>query len=528
MRPVNLYLLTRDMDKNTYTEFENILSARKERMQIKEHEFGSLRRLVDILQEKGVTIAQLDGFFYSYTIRQIGKEFDLLKIDAPNRVLNIELKSMSVTEEKIERQLLKNKYYLGTLADRLDMYTYVEETDSLYTLQDNVLKKAEFSELVCAVKSFSEYGTDNPDKLLQAKNYLISPLNMPKEFLEGRYFLTQQQEMIKKNICESLSDENSCTSYWGITGIAGTGKTLIMYDLAKEMSKTGKVLLIHCGILSDGHRMLNDMMENVDIISGNDICGNSFERNHLNENSLSERSLNENSLCRSSFGEMKIVQDRYQFLLIDEAQRMSENALEFIKSVTGNGIKICIFSYDYFQILSKTEQRRNIPARIATLPGFTELKLSGRIRSNREMNSFIQTLLDLRERDQNHIYQYENVDVLFAKDDKEAAQIINFYRNERGYTFIEYDDPIKDCPGDINVLETSGMEFEDVIITLTDHFKYSDEGVLMGNAHPNPDYSYYRLLFQSVSRTRERLCIVVVGDGVLFGKVLGIQNRDMK
>lgn len=500
MRPVNLYLLTRDMDKNTYTEFENILSARKERMQIKEHEFGSLRRLVDILQEKGVTIAQLDGFFYSYTIRQIGKEFDLLKIDAPNRVLNIELKSMSVTEEKIERQLLKNKYYLGTLADRLDMYTYVEETDSLYTLQDNVLKKADFSELVCAVKSFSEYGTDNPDKLLQAKNYLISPLNMPKEFLEGRYFLTQQQEMIKKSICESLSDENSCTSYWGITGIAGTGKTLIMYDLAKEMSKNGRVLLIHCGILSDGHRMLNDMMENVDIISGNDIC-------------------------RSSFGEKKSVQDRYQFLLVDEAQRMSENALEFIKSVTGNGIKICVFSYDYFQILSKTEQRRNIPARIATLPGFTELKLSGRIRSNREMNSFIQTLLDLRERDQNHIYQYENVDVLFAKNDKEAAQIINFYRNERGYTFIEYDDPIKDCPGDINVLETSGMEFEDVIITLTNHFKYSDEGVLMGNAHPNPDYSYYRLLFQSVSRTRERLCIVVVGDGVLFGKVLGIQKK---
>lgn len=500
MRPVNLYLLTRDMDKNTYTEFENILSARKERMQVKEHEFGSLRRLVDILQEEGVTIAQLDGFFYSYTIRQIGKEFDLLKIDAPNRVLNIELKSMSVTEEKIERQLLKNKYYLGTLADRLDMYTYVEETDSLYTLQDNVLKKAEFSELVCAVKSFSEYGTDNPDKLLQAKNYLISPLNMPKEFLEGRYFLTQQQEMIKKSICESLSDENSCTSYWGITGIAGTGKTLIMYDLAKEMSKNGKVLLIHCGILSDGHRMFNDMMENVDIISGNDICGNSFS-------------------------EKKIVQDRYQFLLIDEAQRMSENALEFIKSITGNGIKICVFSYDYFQILSKTEQRRNIPARIATLPGFTELKLSGRIRSNREMNSFIQTLLDLRERDQNHIYQYENVDVLFAKDDKEAAQIINFYRNERGYTFIEYDDPIKDCPGDINVLEASGMEFEDVIITLTDHFKYSDEGVLMGNAHPNPDYSYYRLLFQSVSRTRERLCIVVVGDGVLFGKVLTIQGR---
>ena len=141
------------------------------------------------------------------------------------------------------------------------------------------------------------------------------------------------------------------------------------------------------------------------------------------------------------------------------------------------------------------------------------------------MNSFIQTLLDLRERDQNRIYSYENVDVLFAKDEQEAAEIINFYKKEKGYTFIEYDDPIEGCAGDINVLEAAGMEFESVIITLTDHFRYSPEGILMGNAHPNPDYSYYRLLFQSVSRTREKLCIVVIGDEVLFGKVLGIQGR---
>ena len=81
-------------------------------------------------------------------------------------------------------------------------------------------------------------------------------------------------------------------------------------------------------------------------------------------------------------------------------------------------MKVCVFSYDYFQILSKTEQRRNIPAKLDALPEFTELKLSGRIRSNREMNSFIQTLLDLRERDQNHIYSYENVDVLLQKMNK--------------------------------------------------------------------------------------------------------------
>ena len=76
-----------------------------------------------------------------------------------------------------------------------------------------------------------------------------------------------------------------------------------------------------------------------------------------------------------------------------------------------------------------------------------------------------------------------------------------------------------------NVLEAAGIEFESITITLMDHLRYSQEGILMGDEHPNHDYGYYRLLFQSVSRTREKLCIVVIGDEVLFGKVLGIQGR---
>ena len=151
-------------------------------------------------------------------------------------------------------------------------------------------------------------------------------------------------------------------------------------------------------------------------------------------------------------------------------------------------------------------------------------RVSGRIRSNREMNTFIQTLLDLKNRQQGERFTYENVDVLYAANTLEAERIIRFYQKERGYTFIEYDEPLVDCPGDINVLEAAGMEFDNVIITLTSHFRYNEDGVLQGNAHPNPDYSYYRLLFQSVSRTRERLCIVVIGDETLFAKVLSIQQ----
>ena len=204
MRAVNLYLLSRNQDKTTYTAFENILSARHERVRVKECEFQSLRALVEVLLERGVTLAELEGFFYSYTIHQIGKEFDLLKVRTGQKVLNIELKSQSVSEEKMEKQLLKNQYYLNPLAPVLRLYTYVEETGLLYALQDGHLIPADFSELILDMRQFTEYERENLDRLMRAKDYLISPLNMPQEFLENRYFLTQQQEMIRRTILEGM------------------------------------------------------------------------------------------------------------------------------------------------------------------------------------------------------------------------------------------------------------------------------------------------------------------------------------
>lgn len=484
MRSVNLYLLTRDRDSMTYTAFENILSDRQERVRVKECEFHSLQRFVEVLCQKGVSIEELEGFFYSYTIHQIGKEFDLLKVCANKKVLNIELKSQSVSEEKMERQLLKNRYYLKPLAPVLEFYTYVEETNTLYTLKNNQLCPADFGELIQSMQEFTEFERENLDQLLRAKDYLISPLNMPQEFLEDRYFLTQQQETIRRTILEGESQ------FWGITGIAGTGKTLLLYDLAKKLAARGKICIIHCGMLCEGHICLNRMMPLIDIFSEAEVA--------------------------------EISTTDYRFFLVDEAQRMSVETFELLVQMAEREGKICIFAYDYYQILSKSEKRRNIPKRLEALPDFQEQKLSGRIRSNREMNAFINTLLDLNNKDFHSGYTYKNVDVLYAENEAEAKEIILYYQKKWGYTFIEYDNPIAGCQGDISALETAGLEFESVIITLTSHFRYNEKGILQGNAHPNPDTSYYRLLFQSVSRTREKLCIVVIGAEKLFEKVLSI------
>lgn len=72
------------------TEFENILSKRSKKLKVKPQEFDAIRSLVNMLLGIGVEIKDFENFFLSFMIEQIGKEFDLIKLDKDNLVLNIE------------------------------------------------------------------------------------------------------------------------------------------------------------------------------------------------------------------------------------------------------------------------------------------------------------------------------------------------------------------------------------------------------------------------------------------------------
>ena len=67
-----------------------------------------------MIEQLNVTKQDLDGFIYSYTVPQLNKEFDLVKV-AESACMNIELKSERVTIEKMEKQLLQNRHYLKML-----------------------------------------------------------------------------------------------------------------------------------------------------------------------------------------------------------------------------------------------------------------------------------------------------------------------------------------------------------------------------------------------------------------------------
>lgn len=79
MKAINLYTLTRVCD-SLISSYENINSKRDLQKKFKEHEIVSLSALVEQLIAKGLGVSDFDGFFFSYTIEHISKEFDLIRL----------------------------------------------------------------------------------------------------------------------------------------------------------------------------------------------------------------------------------------------------------------------------------------------------------------------------------------------------------------------------------------------------------------------------------------------------------------
>ena len=119
MRAVNLYLLTRTHEPDGLSWILEAMSKSRKPKEVSAHEAATLWSLTDVLakelQKRGRRgaddwVSLLDGFFFSYVIEHIGKEFDLLKASSDGGcILNIELKSEMVEEERIRRQLPPRK-----------------------------------------------------------------------------------------------------------------------------------------------------------------------------------------------------------------------------------------------------------------------------------------------------------------------------------------------------------------------------------------------------------------------------------
>ncbi|MEK3748999.1 AAA family ATPase [Paenibacillus sp. FSL E2-8871] len=461
-------------------------------LKYKENELECLERLYDNL----ASVRDLSNFYFGYIIPQIGKEFDLLRFSIED-IINIELKSESSSEE-IKEQLRKNRYYLKALDKKIYTYSYILSEDILYCLDDDEeeMRKVEFEELVDLLEAQEIIEKINLDELFLPKNYLVSPFNSTKKFMEKNYFLTDHQLAIKKSILSDFSNSSYCFS--GITGEPGTGKTLLTYDIVKELRNTKKVAIIHCAKLNRGQEIL---------------------KNEYGWKIYSVASIDE-----------LFHDNEYEVVVVDEAQRIYTAQLDQLHEyVTNNNIK-CLFSYDAKQCFSDFEFNRANPKKIEVEFKAKKYKLTKTIRSNIEIGTFVNNLFNPRQSRLGG--EYNSVKVEFFSDSNSVLRYVNELKNRgwRGinYTSSKYNQVTYDSyqtSNNPNAHEVIGQEYDKVVAVIDRNFYYDSQNYLASQRVKGaPGYDLDKMLYQIVTRAKSELLILILNNHDVLKRCLNIFN----
>lgn len=480
-------------------------SVDKQYKPLKKHEIRTMGLFCATMQFNGCNISHFDGFFVGYTMQQINKEFDLLRFSS-QRILNIEIKSelkVAKKEEKILQQLRKNHYYLRFLGKELLLFAY-EENNGFYRYDseaDSLVRVSAHTVANAIMQERADYSID-PDVIFVPSNYLISPFNSTDKFIQGEYFLTQAQDKIRAEIDNELLENPS--KFFCISANAGTGKTLLLYDLAKHFSGKGmSPLIIHCGILNQGQEYL---------------C------NNYQWKILPIRAINPH-LSITALDDVGIV-------LIDESQRIRRNQLDaLIKSAKEKMIPI-IFSYDTKQYLRTGETcdiadylQNNFPEIVLSCK-----RLTNKIRTNKYMASFIANLMNLGKETDNTKYDCISID--YMESEEKLFEYLDYLKSTGWvpitYTTSQFDEEPYDYlmkKIDKTAHEVIGQEFSKVVFVMDKNFLYSNNGKLMCR---QSYYSASGMLYQIVTRVVDELKIIVLDNPALYLQLQKIKAMGSK
>lgn len=459
-----------------------------------EYRHQEIEDIASLLTNFKLPESYYSDFIYSYRIPHPSEEFDLIKI-TNNQVINIELKSQMISKAKIEVQLKRHEHALKLLSDQIYCFTYVSKTNQLFRWYDGKLFECSFEALKNVLVSSLITRDVDLDEVFAPKNILVSPLNDPERFLRGEYLLTQNQEDFKQDILSKIRNCNS-SIFLGITGGPGTGKTLLLYDIAKEFSKTKKVLVIHCGSLCQGHFFLRSNWKNV-------------------------------MIRPIAYFQFNDIDYDIGCILLDEAQRIYDVMLDWIIVQARLRKLPCIISYDKKQQLSYSELESDSVSWITNLCG-KPFKLTTTIRTNEKTVKFIECLFNLNTGHKN--VSFSNIK-LFFEPNKERAIGLAKSLSKQSYQYIaitpsSYNHDLDYQKDDINAHAVIGQEFDKVCMIMDEHFFYSEENRLSSFPHPNPDYIFVNLLRQGLTRARTEIALVVTTEH-LVKKILPLL-ADMK
>lgn len=486
---VNLRDLTKIVNNKELSEkYVNYLCKFEGSHQYRHDEIETIYDLINLDIAKDILF---NNFLYSYSIPQLNKEFDLLALN-DEFVLNLEIKSRITDIEKVKYQLMSNRHYLSLISSNMFLFVYIRNTKKIYILDDNdELIETCTNDFFDKIKGI-DFKSINLDDVFLPQNILVSPLNSPDKFLSNQYILTENQLNIKKEIISFVNNASS-SAFYGLTGSAGTGKTLLLYDIVKTLSSKFKIIVVHSGMLCSGHAKLEREINNINIIPAKDL----------------------------RYREIKDV----DLIVVDESHRLYESILDKIDRWIIKARKKCVFAYDEKQKMSNSENRRTTMNTILKLCSSNVSKLTTKIRTNKELALFITCLRDLSKYREE--YLFENVKIIFERDKDNAVKLAKNMINE-DYTYISYTPSFYNFrleyqKSGLNTHKVIGQEFNGVVMIMDDNFYYHGS-ILKGKTLPNPDYIFTQLLYQGLTRVRVKLALIIT-DEILLSNVLTLFKK---
>lgn len=392
MKSISIYAITRNQNIECLQKLERQLSGRTYFLKMREWELESMKALVRELEVHMQDVHAL-RFFYSFQVPRLGKEFDLLQIK-DDQIVNIELKSGKVSDEAVRKQLLQNRYYLSVQGKMIQSYTYISSQERLVRLNNHDhIVEADWDQLCLALQRQSKDYEGDIEDLFQAEMYLFSPVTEPERFLNKEYFLTSQQKDIERRILDKIRKVKY--GYFWFSGLPGTGKTLLLYDIAMKLSVHQKVCMIHCGETGKEWKILHDRLLRIAFLSDSQL----EEGPDLKE---------------------------YRAILVDEAHLLTEEKLHVILELSEK--HPVIFSSDDEDMISDEEMDRTMIREIEHLPDIQSFHLTNRIRTNAELSSFIQNMMHLPEK--RTVRYYPHIQVVYANDEEEAEILLKGYQDQ--------------------------------------------------------------------------------------------------
>ena len=409
----------------------------------------------------------------------VSEEFDILRFSS-QKIINIELKSIQIPEERILRQLKRHSYLLNSISSDMEvsLYTFVSETEILYKFDEvtEQLIPISFEQLFSDIPfDFIEY---NYLESLVDTSFIISPYSEPDRFFKNQYFLNNEQEQAKKKLIESSK------RYVGLKGAAGTGKSLILFDVAKELSNSGKkVLFIFCSAIydSDTIQKINEQssFQFIDIRKFDSVLFNSFD-----------------------------------IVIIDESQRLRRVQWDKLVNIANPGeIDKLILSVDNAQTLRPEERNLDIQGILSDEKYKDAVEyvdcLTERVRTDVELSTFIRKFFNTQEKDL-RVLDFPKVNAVYFEHEHAARVFIQYCIDNEGYISIEMPEKRpwfgngqtklpKFYSDSLDGFTVIGREYDKVLLPLTLRVTHNADGKIVVPVEWGYNYLAENGLFQSIT-----------------------------